>query len=139
MTQRFSFGRKRALFEGVLAGTLFGTAAVLIRLLKGADVYSIAFWRLAIAFFVLGVAIFFLRKPFRIDLLRRNFVQVLFLGVLLGSHFVLFVSAVMDTAIINATVLVNTTPIWSLLISFLILGVKPTRLAVLGLIVSFSA
>ena len=49
----------------------------------------------------------------------------------------LFVSAVMDTTIINATVLVNTTPIWSLLISVLILGVKPSRLAVLGLIVSF--
>ncbi len=55
----------------------------------------------------------------------------------MGLHFVLFVSAVMDTTIINATVLVNTTPIWSLLISVLILGVKPTRLAVLGLIVSF--
>ncbi len=132
-----SFGRKRALFEGVLAGTLFGTAAVLIRLLKDVDVYPIAFWRLAIAFFVLAVAILFLRKHFGFGLLKRNFVHVLFLGVLLGSHFVLFVSAVKDTTIINATVLVNTTPIWSLLVSVLILGVKPTRLAVLGLIFSF--
>jgi len=85
---------------------------------------------------VLAATIFFLRKPFGFGLLKKNFVQVLFLGVLLGLHFVLFVSAVMDTTIINATVLVNTTPIWSVLVSVMIFGVKPTRLAVLGLIVS---
>ena len=136
LANELSFGRKKALFEGVLAGTLFGTAAVLIRLLKDMDVFSIASWRLIIAFLILAATIFFLRKPFGFGLLKRNFVQVLFLGVLLGLHFVLFVSAVMDTTIINATVLVNTTPIWSLLVSVLILGVKPARLAVLGLIVS---
>ena len=137
MANKLSFGRKQALFEGVLAGTLFGTAAVLIRLLKDVDVFSIALWRLIIAFLILAATIFFLRKPFGFGLLKRNFVHVLFLGVLLGLHFVLFVSAVKDTTIINATVLVNTTPIWSLLVSVLILGVKPTRLAVLGLIISF--
>ena len=136
LANELSFRRKRALFEGVLAGTLFGTAAVLIRLLKDVNVFSIAFWRLTIAFLVLATTIFFLRRPFGSGLLKKNFVQVLFLGVLLGLHFVLFVSAVMDTTIINATVLVNTTPIWSLLVSVLILGVKPARLAVLGLIVS---
>ncbi len=137
MANELLLRRKRALFEGVLAGMFFGTAAVLIRLLQDMDIFSIAFWRLIIAFLILAATIFFLRKPFGFELLKRNFVQVLFLGVLLGLHFVLFVSAVMDTTIINATVLVNTTPIWSLLISVLILGVKPTRLAVLGLIVSF--
>lgn len=136
LANELSFRRKKALFEGVLAGTLFGTAAVLIRLLKDMDVFSIAFWRLIIAFIILAAVILFLRKPFGFGLLKKNFVQVLFLGVLLGLHFVLFVSAVMDTTIINATVLVNTTPIWSLLVSVLILGVKPARLAVLGLIVS---
>ncbi len=137
MTEKLSFGRRRALLEGVLAGTLFGTAAVLIRLLKDVDVFSIALWRLIIAFLALAATIFFLRKPFGFGLLKRNFVQVLFLGALLGLHFVLFVSSVMDTTIINATVLVNTTPIWSLLVSVLILGIKPTRLAAVGLIVSF--
>lgn len=129
-------GRKAALFEGVLAGTLFGTAAVLIRLLEDVDVFSIAFWRLAIAFLILAATIFLLKKPLNVGLFKKNFLQVLPLGILLGTHFVLFASAVMDTTILNATVLVNTTPIWSLIISVLILGVKPTRLAVLGLVVS---
>lgn len=128
--------RKIALFEGVLAGILFGTASVLIRLLEGVDVFSIAFWRLAIAFLILAATIFLLKKPFSVSLFKKKFPQVLFLGLLLGLHFVLFASAVQDTTILNATVLVNTTPIWSLMISVLILGVKPTRLAVVGLIVS---
>jgi drug/metabolite transporter (DMT)-like permease len=43
----------------------------------------------------------------------------------------------MDTTIINATVLVNTTPIWAMILSVLISGVSPTRRAVLGIIISF--
>jgi drug/metabolite transporter (DMT)-like permease len=130
-------GRKIALFEGTLAGASFGTAAVFIRLIGGVDIFSIAFWRLTIAFLVLGAAILLLRRPFKAGLLKRFSPQVLFLGVLLGTHFVLFASAVMDTTIINATVLVNTTPIWAMILSVLISGVSPTRRAVLGIIISF--
>lgn len=137
MADELAVKRGRALLEGVLAGTLFGTAAVLIRLLRNIDVLSIALWRLIIAVVVLAVIIRLLRKPLALNLLKSNLIQVLFLGVLLGLHFVLFVSAVMDTTILNATILVNTSPIWSLLVSILFLGIKPTRLAVLGLVISF--
>jgi drug/metabolite transporter (DMT)-like permease len=135
--QQWKRGRKIALFEGILAGASFGTAAVFIRLIGGVDIFSIAFWRLTIAFLVLGATILLLRSPFKAGLLKRFFPQVLFLGVLLGTHFVLFASAVMDTTIINATVLVNTTPIWAMILSVLISGVSPTRRAVLGIVVSF--
>jgi len=49
LADKSSFGRKKALIEGVLAGTFFGTAAILIRLLEDIDVFSIAFWRLVIS------------------------------------------------------------------------------------------
>jgi drug/metabolite transporter (DMT)-like permease len=137
LADEFAVRRRRALFEGILAGTLFGTAAILIRLLTDIDVLSIALWRLIIAFLVLAAIVRLLKKPLGFSLLKSNLIQVLFLGVLLGLHFVLFVSAVMDTTILNATVLVNTSPIWSLLVSVLLLGVRPTRLAVLGLAISF--
>jgi len=137
LANMLSHERKRALVEGVLAGTLFGTAAIFIRLLGGMDVFSIAFWRLVIAFSALAVITFFSRKPFRFGLLKENLVRILLLGVLLGLHFVFFVSAVMNTTILNATVLVNTTPVWALLVSALILGVRPTRLAISGVLVSF--
>jgi len=43
----------------------------------------------------------------------------------------------LDTTIINATVLVNTTPIWSMFVSSLIFKLKPSRLAVFGIALSF--
>jgi drug/metabolite transporter (DMT)-like permease len=130
--------RGLALLEGVLAGTFFGTAAVFIRLLQDVDVFSIAFWRLAVACVVLAVIIVSFKRTPSIRVLRQRFVQVAFLGVMLGLHFILFVSAVKDTTILNATVLVNTTPIWALIVSVVLLRVKPTRLATLGVVISFA-
>jgi drug/metabolite transporter (DMT)-like permease len=45
---------------------------------------------------------------------------------------------VQDTTILNATVLVNTAPIFSMFVSALFFNIKPSRLAVLGLTVSFA-
>lgn len=129
--------RKIALLEGITAGALFGTAAIFIRLLSGLNVFSIALWRLIIASMFLALLLIVLKRPFARNLFKKNLPQILVLGVLLGSHFILFVSAVLDTTILNATVLVNTTPIWSMFVSSLVFKLKPSRLAVLGILTSF--
>jgi len=129
--------RKIALLEGITAGTLFGTAAIFIRLLSGLSVFSIALWRLVIASLFLAVLLIVLKRPFAQNLFDKRLPQILVLGVLLGSHFILFVSAVLDTTILNATILVNTTPIWSMFVSSLVFKLKPSRLAVLGILTSF--
>ena len=131
--------RKIALLEGMTAGTLFGTAAIFINLLSlgGLNAFSIALWRLVFASIFLGVFLIVLRKPLAQNLLKENPLRILFLGFLIGLHFILFVSAVCDTTILNATVLVNTTPIWSMLISSFVFKLKPSRLAMLGIFASF--
>lgn len=129
-------GRRRALAEGALGGTLFGTAAILIRFLAVFSAFSIAFWRLVIASIILIAVVVASQKPFQIDLFRKDSRRIVVLGILLGTHFVLFASAVLDTTIINATVLVNTTPIWSMLVSSLAFKLKPSRLAAFGIILS---
>jgi len=131
--------RKIALLEGMTAGTLFGTAAIFINLLRlgGLNAFSIALWRLVFASIFLGVFLIVLRKPLAQNLLKENPLRILFLGFLIGLHFILFVSAVCDTTILNATVLVNTTPIWSMLISSFVFKLKPSRLAMLGIFASF--
>jgi len=129
--------RKVSLVEGAVAGVLFGTAAIFIRFLTGVSVFSIAFWRLIIASLILIIIILFSRSSFNWIPFRKHIPRVSVLGVLLGSHFILFVSAVLDTTIINATVLVNTTPIWSMFVSSLIFKLKPSRLAVFGIALSF--
>ena len=101
--------RRVALVEGAVAGALFGTAAIFINFLKNQGftaVFSIAFWRLIIASLIF-IVILALRWSFSWSSLRKDFRRVSVLGILLGLHFVLFVSAVLDTTIINATVLVN--------------------------------
>jgi len=129
--------RKIALTEGLLAGVSFGTAAIFIRLLGDLNVHSIAFWRLIIAICALGVVILIFRKSFERYKITENIRQLIILGFLLGLHFILFVSAAKETTILNATVLVNTTPIFSMLISSFLFRVKPSYVAVIGILVSF--
>ena len=78
-----------------------------------------------------------LRKPFRIDLIRKYSKDLAILSVFLGLHFIFFISSVKDTTILNATVLVNTTPIFSMFVSAFVFKIKPSRFAIMGLILSF--
>ena len=129
--------RQLALLEGIAAGMLFGTAAVFIRLLPDINVFSIALWRLIIASAVLTLIILAFKRKLGTRLIRNNFKHFLILGMLLGTHFILFVSAVKDTTILNATVLVNTTPIFSMIISTFLYRIKPSKLALAGIMLSF--
>ncbi len=69
--------------------------------------------------------------------MEKNIRQISILGIFLGLHFILYISAVKETSILNATVLVNTAPIFSMLISAFHFHLKPSRLAMIGLTVSF--
>ncbi|NIO37805.1 EamA family transporter [Candidatus Bathyarchaeota archaeon] len=129
--------RRLALTEGILAGALFGTAAIFIRFLGKLDAFYIAFWRLVIACLVVAVMLVFLGSSFQYKSVKKNLRQLFILSFFLSLHFILFVSAVKDTSILNATVLVNTTPIFSVFISSFVFNVKPSRLALLGLTISF--
>jgi drug/metabolite transporter (DMT)-like permease len=129
--------RKMTLAEGMAAGILFGTAAIFIRFLQNLDAFYIAFWRLIIACIALTAILFVLGKSFSFNLMQKNFKNLLVLALFLGLHFIFFISAVKDTTILNATVLVNTAPIFSMFISSFLFNLKPSRLAVLGLTISF--
>jgi len=129
--------RKLALTEGITAGVLFGTAAIFIRFLQNLDAFSIAFWRLIIACLILAIILIVIGKSFNFNLVRKNLKELLILSILLALHFIFFISAVKDTTILNATVLVNTTPIFSIFVSSFLFHLKPSRLAIVGLTISF--
>lgn len=129
--------RKLALAEGVTAGAFFGTAAIFIRFLHNMNAFSIAFWRLIIACVTLATILVVLGKSFSFDLVKKNVKEIFILSFFLSLHFIFFISAVKDTTILNATVLVNTTPIFSMFVSNFIFKLKPSRLAILGLTISF--
>ena len=129
--------RRTALTEGFIAGILFGTSSIFIRLLDVLSVSSLAFWRLIIASVVLIAITLVLRESFNLRMVKENIKQISILGIFLGLHMVLYISAVKNTTILNATVLVNTAPIFSMLISTFQFNLKPSRLAVMGLTTSF--
>jgi drug/metabolite transporter (DMT)-like permease len=128
--------RRRSLLEGLMAGLLFGSAAVLIRLLN-MNAFSISIWRLIIASIILTFVILVFRQKLDVRLVGHNAKDFLVLGMLLGIHFIFFVSAVKNTSILNATVLVNTTPIFSLVISTFIYKLNPSKIALAGIFLSF--
>jgi len=129
--------RQLALLKGIMAGILFGTAAIFIRFLTEINVFSISFWRLIITAALVTLIIIVFKKKLNINLIRHNMKHFLVLGMLLGTHFILFVSAVKNTTILNATILVNTTPIFSMIISSFLYKVHPTKLALMGIALSF--
>ena len=129
--------RRTALTEGFMAGILFGTSSIFIRLLDVLSVSSLAFWRLIIASAVLVGITLVLREPFNLRMAKQNVRQISILGIFLGLHMVLYISAVKNTTILNATVLVNTAPVFSMLLSTFHFNIKPSRLAVIGLATSF--
>ena len=129
--------KKLALIQGVIAGTLFGTASIFIRFLHSLNVYTIAVGRLLIAFIILIILFMITKHEIKVGIIRSNLLTVMILGGLLGLHFIFFISSVKETTILNATVLVNTTPILASIFSILLLKVKPTKTATLGMIISF--
>ncbi|MCW3982141.1 MAG: DMT family transporter [Candidatus Bathyarchaeota archaeon] len=129
-------GRQRALLQGLSAGILFGTAAIFIRLVD-MGALSVAFWRLLFASAALAFPLIALRRALRIDA-RRNLKDLLVLGTLIGVHFILFISAVKNTTLLNATVLVNTTPIFSLIISTILHRESTHKLVFVSLALSFA-
>lgn len=129
--------RKTALVEGVIAGVLFGTAAIFVRFVQYLDSLSIVFWRLVIACLALTVISVVLRRTFEFGLVKRNAKELLVLSVFIGLHFVFFTASLKDTTILNATVLVSTVPFFSLLVSILFFKLVPSRFALVGLAISF--
>ncbi|MEM3576975.1 MAG: EamA family transporter [Candidatus Bathyarchaeia archaeon] len=129
--------RDKAMAEGIAAGVLFGTSAIFTRFLVGLDAFSITFWRLLIASLALLAIAFIFHAPLNFNLVRKNLREILVLSFFLSLHFIFFTSAVKDTTILNATVLVNTTPMFSMIISVFAFRLKPSRLTILSLIVSF--
>jgi len=129
--------RRLALTEGITAGVFFGTASIFIKMIQNLDSFSIAFWRLIIGCVTLAMMLLVLGRPFSLNLVRKNLNDFLILSLFLGLHFIFFISAVKETTILNATVLVNTTPIFSMFVSSFLFKLKPSRLAIVGLTISF--
>ncbi len=120
------------LIRGALAGFFFGTSAVFIRLMPGLSPASISFYRLLIAFLIVTLTNLLFAGRVGLSWRRTNLSPPLLLGALLGVHILLFTWSVRLTQILNATILVNTTPIWTIIMGYLLGKDLPGPLPVAG-------
>lgn len=126
---------RMGLVEGIMAGLFFGTAAIFIRSLNEIDPLSISFYRLFISSGIIFILFLFYRHERRI-FIQSYFPRIIILGALIGLHFLTFTLAVKMTTIINATVLVNTTPVITMVFYLLLYRKKPLFISMIGLILS---
>lgn len=121
-----------------MAGFFFGTAAIFIRFIIGLDALTIGFYRLLIASSILLAIKFLLGQKIKITMPGTSFLRLSILGFLLGFHFALFIQSVKITTVINATVLVNTTPAITLLIYWAWYRERPPAIKIIGLLLSLT-
>jgi drug/metabolite transporter (DMT)-like permease len=122
------------LIGGVLSAS---TSSIFIRFAQ-VEVHSIviASYRLAIAAIILlPWALIRYREDLR-HLGSQQWIRTLLAGSFLGLHFGTWISSLAFTSVASSVVLVQTTPIFVMLLSPLILGEKPSGRAVMGLIVA---
>jgi drug/metabolite transporter (DMT)-like permease len=77
------------------------------------------------------------RRSFELRLVKEHIKELLVLSVFISLHFIFFTASIKDTTILNATVLVNTVPFFSMLMSTFVFNLKPSRFALVGLAISF--
>jgi drug/metabolite transporter (DMT)-like permease len=119
---------------GVLSAS---TSSIFIRLAQ-VEVHSIviASYRMAIATVILlPWALIRYREDLR-NIRSLHWVMTLLAGLFLGLHFGTWISSLAFTSVASSVVLVQTTPIFVMLLSPLILGEKPSSRAVMGLFVA---
>jgi len=124
--------------QGVFAGIMFGTASIFIRFLPSMDAFSIGFYRLIIAVAMMTPVNILLFRNMDVRAYLGKLKMLILLGLLIGFHFIFFISAVKNTTILNTTVLVNTTPAITLLLAWIFLRDRPARHRVVGLFLTLA-
>ena len=108
------------------------STAVVIRYVELVPALTLAFWRMLSASLFLWC--YSIKKPQKlISLNNRN--RILFAGFFLGMHFALFFVGVRITSVASATLLANTGPIFTILLSKFS-GQKVSKSVVVGLFIS---
>lgn len=126
----------RGIGFAVLAGSLFGTAGPFTRSVTGVTPVGIAAGRLLLGFlFMAGLILLQGRKQEFIRSLRHSPFWLI-LGMLSCFHFVFFVLAIQKTFIANALILINTAPIFVLLLAPCVLRESVTKSDLAGVLVT---
>ena len=123
---------KRIYLALAIALVSVSSTAVVIRYVELVPALTLAFWRMLIASFFLWC--YSIKEPQSLITLDNRY-KILLAGIFLGMHFALFFVGVRSTSVASATLLANTGPVFTSVMSRLS-GERVSKLVVLGLMIS---
>ena len=114
----------------------FTSSAILIRFAADGPAMAVAVWRTVFAVMLLApVALWRVRDEVRM-FTRREVMLIAGAGVLLGLHFITFITSLYHTTVASASVLVSLTPVFLAILGFLLLKERLSQSTVLGIVLA---
>ncbi len=127
--------RQRTLYLTLIFATFAVSWAAIFIKLSGAGPLANAYFRMAIASLVLIIP--FIHKSRQLAKLnRREKYFLLFSGVMLGFHFITWITSLYHTTISNSVILVATSPIFVLILDYVVHKEKPQKRAFMGILIA---
>lgn len=136
--ESFSDSKTSGYIAILIATVAVSTSAILISLCES-DAILIAFWR---NFFATFFLMFFLaNRTVREDLFstktKNNVGFLIISGFFLALHFYFWILSLNYTSVASSVIIVNSSPIWVIFLSFLLFNQRISNLQILGVIVGF--
>jgi drug/metabolite transporter (DMT)-like permease len=127
--------RQRTLYLTLIFATFAVSWAAIFIKLSGAGPLANAYFRMAIASMVLIIP--FMPKSRQLaNLNRREKYFLLFSGVMLAFHFITWITSLYHTTISNSVMLVATSPIFVLILDYLVHKQRPQKRAFAGILIA---
>lgn len=125
---------KQGYAELTLFSLLAGVVGVFVKLVQNLDVYSIVFFRASIAAAFILLVIIFRKRLSELSVVSPS--KTLLVGVFQGLSILLYFSAVLNTPVSNAVLLLYTAPVFSVIFARFLLKEKIENETIVGIIVT---
>ena len=123
----------------LLATIAVGPAAILVRFTLANDASVIAFWRVLFAGIGSMVISFLLKEKSRIPENTKEMGLMALAGLSLGLHFTIWFESLRYVSVAISVLVVTTTPVWMALAAWIFMGIHPTKLEKISIVLVFLA
>jgi len=127
-----------AKFSLLIASLAVSGASIFIRFCDSSAL-TIAFWRVFLVVILLSPLFIFpdVRKQFKSSLIMKQIKFLFLAGFFLSLHFFLWIQSLQYTTVAASVIVVNSSPLWVIFLSFVFFRETINPFQVIGLVISF--
>ncbi len=123
----------------LLATIAVGPAAILVRFALANNASVIAFWRVLFAGIGSLIISFLLKEKSKIPQSLKDIGLTALAGLSLGLHFTIWFESLRYVTVAISVLVVTTTPVWMALAAWVFMGIYPTKLEKISIVLVFLA